>query len=229
MTEETFTIETIITAPVETVWTALRDPEQIKRWHGWQFDGLDEEVEQIYFTRAQADDAEHRLVIEGSDTFTLTDLGGRTLLRMVRGPYGANPEWDPYYQDINEGWTTFIPQLRLAVERHPGEDRRTLQLSRDGSTGHAQAINHLVDGLGVGAPYDILAPTGDRLTGTVWFRSEHQVGLTVEDWNDGLLVTGLAPASPIHPEGGEMLVLTTYGLTEAEHAELARSWTDWWS
>lgn len=78
-------------------------------------------------------------------------------------------------------------------------------------------------------PYDIVAPTGEQLTGTVWFRSENQIGLTVDAWGDGLLVAGQTPVSETYPTGGEMLVLTSYGRTESEVAEWQGRWTDWWS
>ena len=28
-------IEVTVAAPVEEVWRALRDPAQLRRWHGW--------------------------------------------------------------------------------------------------------------------------------------------------------------------------------------------------
>jgi len=42
------TIEVTIAAPVATVWQSLRDPELIKRWHGWHFPDLDQEIQLIF-------------------------------------------------------------------------------------------------------------------------------------------------------------------------------------
>jgi hypothetical protein len=44
----------------------------------------------------------------------------------------------------------------------------------------------------------------------VWFRSTHQVGLTVQGWGDGLLVAEEMPKSEQHPQGGQILVFTGY-------------------
>lgn len=72
-------------------------------------------------------------------------------------------------------------------------------------------------------PYAARVAPGDTLAGTVWFRAEHQLGLTVDAWGDGLLVVaGQAPP------GDAMAVLTTHGLDEAARADLAERWTTWW-
>ncbi|MEJ7705405.1 MAG: hypothetical protein WKF47_18010 [Geodermatophilaceae bacterium] len=42
------TIEVTIAAPVKAVWQSLRGPAWIRRWHGWHFDGLDQEIDTIY-------------------------------------------------------------------------------------------------------------------------------------------------------------------------------------
>lgn len=88
--------------------------------------------------------------------------------------------------------------------------------------GHGRAS--WLGGLGelvAGERYAAGLVTGDELAGEVWFRAEHQLGLTVDGWGDGLLVVAEAPA-------GTSAVLTTYGLDaaalEALRARLATSW-----
>ena len=81
-------------------------------------------------------------------------------------------------------------QLRYALQRHPGEDRTTVYL---------EGPQELPE---VGAPGERYAWRG--LTGEVWFRSDHQLGLTVDQWGAGLLVL---------QEGSA--VLTGYGVTPA--------------
>lgn len=224
MTE--FTVEVTISAPVADVWRALRDPEQIRRWHGWQADGLDQEIDLIYAQHVTESPEERWLEVQGGDRFELTDAGeGRTRLRMTRAPLSGDPEWDAYYEDVNEGWLTFIQQLRFALERHPGADRRTVFLSGQGTT--PAGLDPLA-ALGPGDPYEHAA-AGERLSGTVWFRSEHQLGLTVDGWGDGLLIASHLPPSAVHPEGMAMMILTTYGLTDEEFAGLEERWNTWWS
>jgi uncharacterized protein YndB with AHSA1/START domain len=212
VSEEPFRVEVTIAAPVDEVWRAMREPQRIRHWHGWEFDGLDEEIDLIFGQHAKVSEADHTLVVQDHDTFTLHDAGdGRTLLRLVRAPKGTSPEWDAYYDDISEGWITFMHQLRFALERHPGQERRTVFLDGKFTTSP-------VDELGItgepGAPYN----TG-KLSGTVWFRSDNQVGVTVDEWGDGLLIIGTSPTKV-------MAVLTTYGLKDFDAFQA--EWTAWW-
>ncbi|WP_436763072.1 SRPBCC family protein [Streptosporangium sp. V21-05] len=229
MTDEPFSLEVTIAAPVDDVWSALRDPESIRRWHGWHFDGLDKEVEVIYHQNVVESAAEHRLELQGGDVFELTDLGDRTRLRVTRAPHGGDPEWDAYYDDITEGWITFVHQLAFALERHPGADRRTVFLSGAAATPVLEATGlAAVAGLSQGSPYELEGPTGETLRGEVRFRSANQVGLTVDGWGDGLLVAAQNPPSPANPGGAAMMVLTTYGLDDAAFAGLESRWNAWW-
>lgn len=230
---ERFEIQITIAAPVEAVWRALREPAQIRHWHGWDDPGLDEEIRVIYLDEQNIaeSEADHTLEVQGGDLFTLTDLGGRTLLRMTRTPRGGDPDWDAYYEDVNEGWLTFLQQLRFALERHHGVDRRTLFFtgeSRHGGTALGQLGLSDVAGPAAGEPYEATTSAGDHLTGAVWLRSEHQAGLTVDEWGDGLLIVGEQAVSPSRPQGGAMAILTTYGLDEASFDALRPRWTDWW-
>jgi hypothetical protein len=215
-----FEYDALIDAEPEQVRQAPRDRAQIRRWHGWHAESLDEEIEVIYFT--QVTEQGHTLTLGTGDTFTVIAKDGRALVRMVRAPKGNNPEWDAYYEDINEGWTTFLQQLRFALERHPGADRRTVFLSRDGSAERVSEIFELVKDLPVEALYEATPANGERLIGQVWFRSPHQVGLTVQGWGDGLLVAGQVPKSEQHPEGGEMMVLTCFD--DNAFADLEKRW-----
>jgi hypothetical protein len=66
------TIEVTVAAPVATVWQSLRDPELIKRWHGWHAAELDEEISLIFGNPQSVDEVSHVLVAHGSDRFELT-------------------------------------------------------------------------------------------------------------------------------------------------------------
>jgi hypothetical protein len=217
----TFEYEIEIDASPDEVWQALRDRDQIRRWHGWHAAELEDEISWIYFDEEIKEEG-RTLTLRGGDVFAVTDIGGRTLLRMTRAPKGGNPEWDAYYDDINEGWTTFMQQLRLFAERHHGADRFTLQLSREGDS------SRVVDVAGEpGAAYRISSPTGESISGEIWYRTPNQIGLTVSEWGDGLLVACAIPVSSIHPSGASQLVLTGYA--EAAFAKASQSWQDWWS
>ncbi len=226
MTEQPPQIVVTVAAPVEAVWQALRDKEKIRHWHGWEYEGaegtLDQEIDLIYFDHVAVDDAEaHVLDIQGGDKFEVEPHEGGARITLTRAARGDNPDWEAYYDDITEGWTTFLNQLRFALERHPDEPRRTLFYSGTGTDSF-----NLPD-LPAGTPYE-LDLIGERVTGTVWFVSEHQRGLTVDSWGDGLLILSHLGPNEQKPEGAAMAVLTLYGVDDAARAEIDKRWNDWW-
>jgi hypothetical protein len=221
-------IEVTIAAPPEAVWNALRDKERIRHWHGWDDPSLDAEIDLIYFQHVATEDAEKGVLdIQGGDLFELHPEGDGTKVVLTRAAHGDNPEWEAYYDDITEGWITFMHQLKFACERHPADPRRTVFLSGTIGTAAPPAEQLGVAGLTEGSAYDAEL-AGERVHGTVWFVSEHQLGLTVDEWGDGLLVvSGIAPSEQ-KPDGAAMAVLSTYGLDPASYDALNGRWTDWW-
>ncbi len=219
-------VEVTIAAPIEVVWRALRDRDDVRRWHGWEFDGLEEEIDVIYFAEPgegegraeeQGEGPERRLV-RGANVFELEQRGEGTVVRVVMAEPPDSDAWHGWYADIRHGWFTFIQQLRFYVERHPGEDRRTLVLFGipvDPAQPELPALLGLPESEG---RYERSLPTGDDVSGTVWFVDELQVGVTVEEWGDGLLevTRGRTPAGAI---------LTFYG---TDPAEVTQRWQTWW-
>ena len=223
-------IEVVIAAPAAEVWAALRDPQLIRRWHGWEDDGLDAEIEQIYGAAATAEESGTRLVLAAGDTVDLATVPGGTRLRLHRAPLGTNPEWDAYYGDITEGWTSFAQQLRFALERHQGSDRRTLHLSGTpapaGGIAARLGVAELRD-RAAGTPYTATTALAEQWTGQVWFVSDRQLGFTVYGYGDGLLIVGEEPVAPHRPDGGSMVLLTAYTGPE-DFAAIRERWNRWW-
>lgn len=229
-TDRPFRIEVTIAAPADAVWSAIRDRDQVLRWHGWEVDGLEAEVDMIFFTDTVESPDQRSVVVNGGDRFDVIEQGDGSLLRMTRAPRDPANHWDKWYDDINEGWTTFLHQLRFALERHPGEHRRTIYL--EGTLGSedepitALGLSESADGP-LGAPYaaDLV---GEQVSGALHFRAARQAGFSVEQWGDGLAVLGVAAPSDVRPHGGVMAVLTTYGLSDERRDDLERRWTAWW-
>ena len=119
-------VEIEIAASADAVWRALRDPAEIRRWFGWEYDehgGLDEEIQVIFFQESTADDDARVLDGGPGGVIALEDRGDSTVVRVTRAaPAGS---WDGVYDEVNEGWRTFLQQLRFYLERHPGQERRT--------------------------------------------------------------------------------------------------------
>lgn len=225
MTDSTPRIEVTVAAPVDIVWKALRDKETIRHWHGWDYEGLADEVEVIYFTDVTEDPDARVLGVQGGDVIRLEAAGDATRVTLTRAPRGANPDWDAYYAEITEGWITFIHQLRFAIERQPGAARRTLFFAGSNESGRS-----VVDELGLPAGPTIEADLlGENAKGEVWFRSEHQFGITVDAWGDGLLVVSSVGPFDDKPDGAAMAILSTYGLDDARLDELKERWSPWWS
>ncbi|RZQ63017.1 SRPBCC family protein [Amycolatopsis suaedae] len=208
-------IEVTIAAPPDQVWQALRDPDLIRRWHGWHFDGLDAEIRTIFVDDVTADADAHVLTAGGGDRFSLHPTERGTTVRVTRAPRGTDPEWAAYYDDITEGWITFLHQLRFGLERHGLAERTTVFLADL----PARPLYALVPDLpATGERYSAELPTGDRVRGTVYARTDHQTFLTVDEFGDGLLAVAEKPG---------MLVLTAYGLDATAAADLERRWTAW--
>jgi len=222
-------LSVLINADAEQVWLMLREPARIAQWHGWEMEGLDNEITQIYESNVRESDDHLRLELEMGDVFTLVPRPDGTLLTMTRGE--ATGEWAKYDPDITEGWSLFIQQLKFALERHPKTPRRTIYVD-----GASSAKTNLWDVLGIdtgwlpdpGEASEVTLNTGATLSGKVWYRTDTQLGLTVEDYaehGDGLLV--LARQSPLegireHP--GAQVIATTYGLGAAAFDAIASQW-----
>lgn len=215
-------LQLTIAAPLDVVWRALRDPVQIRRWFGWDYENLDAEIEQIFVTGAEVDETAHALDF-GDDQVELTAHDDdSTILRVTRpAPAGASG-WDDGYDEISQGWLAFFEQLRFALERHPGQERHTLRLE-GASVGAAPPAEQLGVAESLpGSSYDSGAAPGERLVGEVWFRGQHQLGLTVGAYGDGLIVLTAKPA------GGAAATITIYGLSAADVTHLEQAWQAWW-
>jgi hypothetical protein len=214
-----------IAAPRDVVWRALREPEQIAQWFGWEAPSLAEEIKFIFVDGATADEAAGTISFgewEGNtDRIEIAAVGERTSFRMVRrGPVPAEG-WGVAYDEVYEGWITFFQQLRHYLERHRGDRRRTLWFSSKSGPGTIEAIG-LIGAGAAGTRCERELSPGDRVSGEVWHWSRHQLGVLVEEWSGGLIVVADRTG------GGGTALLTVHGLDDAEFAALENRWRTWW-
>lgn len=223
-------LEVRVATTVDAAWRALRDKDVIRQWHAWQSGELEAELDSIYFTDVTEDAETHTFFPNGGDRFEVRGDGeGFVRVTLVRAPLSGDPEWDAYYDDVTEGWTSFLHQLRFALERKPGAQRRTLFFGNRG-TYSGKVIERL--GLAeAGEPGSRYTATlaGESVEGEVWFRSEHQLGLTVDSWGEGLLVIAGTGPSSTDPNGTSMALLSTYNLDEDAYTLLDKRWSQWWA
>jgi hypothetical protein len=230
-------VEVTIAAPIERVWQALRDPVLLAQWFGWDYEKLAEEIEVIFQTGGVEVEPGRRLDL-GGDVFELEALGGSTRVRLVRAEAPKSDTWDGVYDDVDEGWRTFLGQLAFWLELQHGIDglaspRRTIYLAghreqADGPSLSAAAGLTAIDRLAVGERYETTAVTGEPLTGVVRFRTEHQLGLAIDAWGPGMLVLAGRPPSPKSPHGGGFALLTTFGASDATVERLTEMWSGAW-
>lgn len=226
---ETAQISVLINADAEQVWKALREPKLISQWHGWEVVSLDDEIAMIYFSDSK-EAADHLRLDLGEDhTFTLVPgAEGTTLNLEVRR---GNGPMAPYFNEMVEGWTSFLHQLKFMLEHHPRTPRRTYY-----ADGLAKNTTKLWAAAGIdtgwlpdaGESYELSLTNGVALAGNVWFRSENQIGLTVSnyaDHGDGLLILAQQEPSPgIREKAGAQLIISTYGLGAAAYEQIATDW-----
>lgn len=226
-------VELTIAAPADAVWEAMRDPAQIYNWFGWDAEGLKAEIEYIFVTHARRDEAAKVLFFEGvNDRFELTGQGGQTVLRVIRA-VAETDSWDGVYEDMTEGWISFVQQLKLAMEQHDLAPRRTIYLdgaARPGGQAPLAALG--LDGLAEtppGEPVRVTLPSGEDVVGRAWHRTPWQFGFTVPQWGGGMLIVTDKSKTETSPDGRGMVILTTYGLTDTEFVDLQSAWTTWWN
>jgi hypothetical protein len=226
----TLLVEITIAAPFEDVWRALREPAEIRRWHGWEYDGLDDEIEVIYEAGATASEEAGTIdLLEIGTRFALDRHDGQTRLTVTK----AAPSGDGF-DEVDEGWITFFGQLRFALERHPGERRRTLHFHGaagpgGGSLTAARLGLEAAHSAAPGERWAGAAPWGERLEGEVLHRTAHQVGLSVESWNDAMLVLHAEPAEVRPPHGGGRAIVSTYGLDEPRLEGIRERFGGWFA
>lgn len=211
------------------VWHALRDPERVHGWFGWDYDGLAAEIEEIFVGQAAADDDARTLTWADGDRLEVEEVdGGTSRVRVARRAPAS-----PVYDAVDEGWITFVQQLRFWLERHPGVPRRTVSAI---GVDLGPADDPLLARLGlrelgdepVGSGYGLRvddAPIG----GEVVFQTDLQLGLSVADAGDALLVIARTPPDAAPPDGTAMFVLSTYGLDDDAFRAVERRWSAWWS
>jgi hypothetical protein len=81
----------------------------------------------------------------------------------------------------------------------------------------------------VGQRFALTSAIGDTLRGVVRFRTEHQLGVSVDNWGPGLLVFARRTPSPKSPHGGGFALLTTFGWNEADVSRLGDAWAGAWT
>ncbi|MET4146695.1 SRPBCC domain-containing protein [Arthrobacter sp. UYCo732] len=225
-------LSVVVNADAPQVWTMLREPAKVAQWHGWEADELAAEINEIYFGSKVVEAPDHTsLTANGGDVFDLKPVASGTEVRVTRAALDHNSEWAAWDEDITQGWLTFLQQLRFALEHHPHGQRHTLFIEVPGGSGSAIEKLGLSEVPKPGEPYQLTLATGEEISGKVWYRSNHQVGLTVHGYaehGDGLLIVADQPViEDVRPDGGAIVIASTYDLGAHKLESIQSSWDGW--
>jgi uncharacterized protein YndB with AHSA1/START domain len=161
--DKPFRVEVTVDAPRDVVWRELTESERIRHWFGWEYDGLEDEIKQIFEEHAKLVPPD-RIEMPMDGLIELEERGPQTLIRVTKPGDLDALEWKDVYGDIEEGWITFFHQLRHRFAVAPEGERRMVQ-----RTGPARLVD---------------------LPGEPWHASRYHRGFTS---GDELAVLGVKP------------------------------------
>jgi uncharacterized protein YndB with AHSA1/START domain len=145
--------EIVIDAPIESVWKAIADGEELTRWLSdeatvepgvggtiavsWDGQkGGDNRIEtwepnhklrltkMLPNTGTATNDDRPPMIQE----YTIERRDGKTVLRLVHSGIPDTPEWDGFYDGTNAGWPSFFRVLRHYLEHHRGKTRASIKI-----------------------------------------------------------------------------------------------------
>lgn len=152
---------------------------------------------------------------------------GKVRVRLVHSGFDDSETWDGYIDGLDAGWTFFLFNLKLALERHRGVARRQLsarfKATAPASSTHpvfgAEALR-IIPGVESLRPGDAcrLSLGGDAEPATVVVaRLPRGIAFVVPAWNDGLLFVEREGLKDTHTLG---VWLSLYGAPESMASQL---------
>jgi uncharacterized protein YndB with AHSA1/START domain len=247
-----------LNAPAKAVWRALTDPEELVRWFpleakvtpgvggsltvSWG-DGMTgtQEIEiwepnkrlrLLDASRFSAADSNQKEFL--SIDWSLEKRGGKTLLRLIHFGFGEGPDWEnEYFDSVNYGWDFMLANLRLALEVHPGIDRKVawprkiLSISREEAYRRLAAPGMLFDdglppNLKTGDALTLETATGESWSGRVEMISPPRgFGLRISEWNDALVWLTIEGVSGRYEA---QIWLSAYGIPDERVSEFEQNW-----
>jgi uncharacterized protein YndB with AHSA1/START domain len=197
-----YDVDVTVDAGRDEAWEAVTQPAVLHQWFGWDYDGLDAEIRQIFVDEATLLAPERMGWADGS---YLEVSGGDDRARVRVAREGSGRGGPDRYDAIEEGWRAFLLQLRYLLSARPAGRRRTLYLT--GETTGWQALS-LVDG--------------------EWERFGPRVAWTTNP--DGHLVVVAARVPLDDPDAARVEVtVSTFGLDDAAFEARREEWTKRWA
>ncbi len=182
--ETLFSAAFVMPARPATVWRHLREPELLRRWFGWHGPEFEDEIAGLS-GGFSAVEREGRAVVIGDHRMELQETDAGTELSVSRVG-----ESDEHGIEIDEGWVTFLEQLRYVIAVQPEGARHTYMVP--------------------GAPATDIPWEHEE-----WARSAHQRTVLVPAWGQ----VQVATVRPAAGGPAARIVVNGYGRTDDEAAE----------
>jgi uncharacterized protein YndB with AHSA1/START domain len=243
-----------IDATLEEVWQALTTGEGIARWFaphaavtpgeggsvsiGWDPKEMWTQPITVWEPSRRMQTASEMPSKDGGVVRLAVDYhveaqGGRVRVRLVHSGFDDSGAWDDYIDGLDAGWSFFLFNLKHALERHRGVDRRQLS-ARFRTTAHAGEEHPVygTKGLRVQPPVGGLKPGdacrlslgGADVDARVAVRhAARTIAFVVPAWNDGLLFVEREGMKETHHVG---VWLSLYGVPDATAAPLQQGLAD---
>jgi hypothetical protein len=197
-----YQVEVSVDAGRDEVWESVTQGPVLHQWFGWDYDGLEAEIQQIFLSEATFVAPERMGWADGS----FLEVDGdddKSVVRVAREApeHRESEEYDP----IEEGWRAFLIQLRFLLQERPQGRRRTLYLT--GETTGKQALA-LVDG--------------------PWEQSGRRVAWAANDAGHLVVVAARLPLHS-HEAAHVEITVSTFGLDDAAFEEQRKVWTKRWA
>lgn len=176
--EKKVIVEVSIDADAETVWRAVSEGEEIKRWFpvdarvtpgvggavwlSWG-EGMDWEAPIEIWEPGRhmrtIDPPPSKLAVD----YFIETQGGETVLRIVHSGFAADA-WDDELETLNAGWRAFAATLAHYLERHRGEPRTLAKFRHPVVTRpRSEVFPRMLEALGV-----TLVGEGERFSGPLF-------------------------------------------------------------
>jgi hypothetical protein len=146
------------------------------------------------------------------------------LVMSAAGTPGSGPLFSRARKTGSARWCCSMASGSPSARRGPGAAEGVADPRPPDALDH-----HAFAALAPGQRYEAALPTGETVSGELWYRSAHQIGLTVDDYGDGPLVLTAKPAALDPPRGSGTVLITTYGLADETLQAVHRRWREWWA
>lgn len=226
-----------IDAPIEDVWKALTDAQEIACWFApkmtvqpgvggfvladwgpglewkttievWEPNRHLRTVETRDRVMSAAPVEEKLEPCRLVQDYYLETEGGKTILRLVHSGFGTSSKWDQEYEGTREGWASCFLRLKQALERHRKDTVHNLMLT---------ALCYGIDHVQALRKIEAAAPKPFDIT----LRGKYSLSGFLKELNDSIVSVSVQPSAM---GSVAYLEFALYGLPDAKAKSVENEW-----